>query len=75
MKRYSTTYAGDPRQITAKFTSTCAQCHCQIKKGDDIYYWPNSQKAYCSVCGEPDYRQFLSSKADEDTFHGVGNPY
>jgi len=75
MKRYSTTYAGDPRQITAKFNSTCAQCHCPIKKGDDIYYWPNSQKAYCSSCGESDFRQFLSSKADEDTFHGVGNPY
>jgi hypothetical protein len=69
------TYAGDPRQISARFDSSCSKCNCKLKKGDEIFYWPSNRKAYCFTCGESDYLQFLSSKADEEVFHGIGNPY
>ena len=61
--------------ITARFSSNCEKCKAKIKKGDEIYYWPNGRKAYCMKCGEADYRQFLSSAADEEVYSGSGNPY
>ena len=69
------TYKNDPRMITAKFNSVCSKCGCSLKKGTDIYYWPSYRKVYCESCGEADYRQFLSWAADEEVYHGTGNPY
>ena len=68
-------YANDPRQITAKFTSSCTTCNSTVKKGEQLYYWPSSRKVYCLKCGENDYRRFLSDAADEDVYNGCGNPY
>jgi len=71
-----TCYTNDPRQITAKFSSTCSKCKTKIKKGATIYYWPSSYEVFCTNCGDTPYRQFLSSAAaDEDVYNGTENPY
>lgn len=69
MRRYS----GDPRKITARFNSRCSECKSPLKRGDNIFYFPASRSAYCLKCGEPRFREFLSSAADEEAYHG-GNP-
>ena len=44
MRNYAK-YAGDPRQITARFPHKCHTCGKPIKKGETIIYWPNGKKA------------------------------
>jgi hypothetical protein len=39
-------YKSDPRQITARFQSTCPETGKTIKKGDDCIYYPRHRKAY-----------------------------
>jgi len=65
----------DPRHFAARFKCKCANCSTTILKGELAYYWPSSQKVFCLICGAEDFRQFLSSAADEDVYHGCGNPY
>jgi hypothetical protein len=36
----------DPKVIKARFNSICAETGKQLKKGDDILYYPNDKKAY-----------------------------
>jgi hypothetical protein len=66
-------YSNDPRQITARFASSCSKCSAKIKKGAEIYYWPSSREVFCIKCGDQPYREFLSSAADEDFYNGTGN--
>jgi hypothetical protein len=66
----STHYQGDPRQITAKFPSTCHTCGKKINKGEHIIYWPNGKKAGHLKCDEDDYRHSLASFEDEDRYNG-----
>ncbi len=61
-------YTNDPRKITSKFDSSCTTCGKKIRKGDTFYYWPLTRTAYCLVCGEKDYREFLLNAQDEDDF-------
>lgn len=70
-----TRYSNDPRQISAKFSSSCSKCKTKIKKGTTINYWPSSHEVFCTNCGDESYRQFLSSVADEEVYSGNGNPY
>ncbi len=39
-------YDNDPREITARFNSTCAETGKQIKKGDTCIYYPKDRKVY-----------------------------
>ena len=66
-----THYSGDPRQITARFPSTCHTCGKPIKKGETIIYWPNGKKAGHYDCDIKDYRQSLASFEDEDRYNNV----
>jgi hypothetical protein len=66
-----THYFGDPRQITARFPSTCHTCGKPIKKGETIIYWPNGKKAGHYDCDIQDYRQSIASFEDEDRYNGV----
>ena len=68
-------YSNDPRQMTARFSGQCSKCNAPIKKGAEMYWWPSSRQAMCEKCGEPEYRQFQSSCADEAAYAGYGNPY
>jgi hypothetical protein len=61
--------------LSTKFDSHCSNCNNKLPKGTNCYYWPRDKKVFCIPCGENDYRQFLSSAADEDVYNGVGNPY
>lgn len=36
----------DPREITARFDSKCAETGKAIKKGDTCVYYPSSRKVY-----------------------------
>ena len=64
-----TKYAGDPRQITAKFSSECHTCGKKIKKGEQIIYWPNGKKAGHLACDEADYLHSIASFEDEDQYN------
>jgi hypothetical protein len=66
-----TQYSGDPRQITARFLSTCHTCGKPIKKGETIIYWPNGKKAGHYDCDIQDYRQSIASFEDEDRYNNV----
>ena len=66
-----THYSGDPRQITARFPSTCHTCGKPIKKGETIIYWPNGKKAGHYDCDIKDYRQSIASFEDEDRCNNV----
>uniref|UniRef100_A0A6H1ZVF8 Uncharacterized protein n=2 Tax=viral metagenome TaxID=1070528 RepID=A0A6H1ZVF8_9ZZZZ len=63
-------YSGDPYWTTARYNSTCG-CGDTIKKGTDIFYYPNNKKALCKVCGENAYNDFRAMAQDEYMYsHG-----
>ncbi|SHK11863.1 hypothetical protein SAMN05444280_1754 [Tangfeifania diversioriginum] len=68
-------YKGDPRLINARFKSSCCNCEAEIRKGESAYYWPHGKMIFCLVCGEPEFREFVSMAADENAYNGSGNPY
>lgn len=39
-------YKNDPRIITCKFDSICAETGQKIKKGDQAVYYPSEKKIY-----------------------------
>lgn len=39
-------YRDDPREITARFDSVCAETGKAIKKGDTCVYYPKGKKVY-----------------------------
>ena len=62
-------YKDDPRQMTAKFTSTCHKCNKPIKQGENIIYWPRLKKAGHLNCDEADFNAALASFEDEDNYN------
>ena len=65
-----TKYAGDPRQITARFPSTCHTCGKPIKKGEEIIYWPNGKKVGHLACDQADFARSIASFEDEERYNG-----
>ena len=65
----------DPRPIKIRFSGQCRKCGVQLKPGVQAYYWPSDRKLLCLSCGEEDFKNFLSSVADEEVYNGTGNPY
>ena len=45
MKRYSN-HNRDPREITARFDSVCAETGEPIKKGESCIYYPTSKQVF-----------------------------
>jgi len=39
-------FRNDPREITARFNSKCAETGKEIKKGDTCIYYPLAKKVY-----------------------------
>lgn len=60
---YRKYYRNDPFKMVAKFDSKCS-CGVQIKRGDEIVYYPKNHKAECINCG----RRSLEAIEDEDIF-------
>jgi len=56
----------DPRHEIADMDDICPKCKKVILRGDAIYYWPKTKRAYCEACGREDYRRCMESIADED---------
>lgn len=61
-------YKHDPRWITARFTSSCAECGATIKRGEQAFYYPKTKRVFGSVCecGDERSRQFEAERFDED---------
>jgi len=60
-------YSNDPRWITARFDSKCANLHCStpVRKGQQTYYYPLVKATYCQSCGKNAQRDFESHAFDE----------
>ena len=61
----------DPKQMTSRFPSTCAESGKAIPKGAQIIYWPSSRSAYLvghAPKAEQEFREFQSLAYEED--HG-----
>jgi len=52
-----------------------AKCQTLLPRGAVAYYWPQTRTLFCTNCGEPEYRNYLSSAADEEVYARNGNPY
>lgn len=63
-------YSKDPFWMTARFSSPCGNpdCHYQIRKGENIFYFPLGKKAYCQHCGNARERQFQAEIFDESVY-------
>jgi hypothetical protein len=61
----------DPKQMTSRFPSTCAESGKTIPKGAEIIYWPSDKSAYLighAPKAEQEFREFQSLAHEED--HG-----
>ena len=61
-------YQGDPRWMTTRFNSTCADCGAAIPRGAGAYYYPNGKRFYgrdCG-CGQEHAADFEACSFDED---------
>ena len=41
---------GDPFWLTARYPGKCS-CGCEIKPGQQIFWYPNDRTAICRKCG------------------------
>jgi len=61
----------DPKQMTSRFPSTCAESGKTIPKGAEIIYYPSNRSAYLighAPKAEQEFREFQSLAYEED--HG-----
>ena len=65
-------YSNDPRKIRARFGSKCPKCGKQIRKGDEIFYYPSERRAYCMSddCGAQMERDFNAACFDDAMMGG-----
>lgn len=70
----ASSYRGDPHWMTARYPGKCSAegCSDPINKGDQIFYYPNSKKAYVGSHAEANSRDFESGRADEDFYNHEG---
>ncbi len=61
-------YSGDPRWITARFTSSCKGCGAKVEKGTSAYYYPNTRTIYGKACGcgDDNAKDFSAASFDDD---------
>lgn len=62
-------YNNDPREMTARFASTCRESGKPIKKGDPIIYWPIGKSVYLigsAPAAEADFRKCQAAMHEED---------
>jgi hypothetical protein len=60
-------FSNDPRTITAKFDSQCAQTGKKISKGDPCVYYPADKKVY--HINSPQAQEFREWKFDIDVLN------
>ena len=63
-------YAGDPREMTARFAGKCSgkNCGARFAKGERIFYYPNGKHtfAYPCGCGDRNQTDFMNHAMAED---------
>jgi hypothetical protein len=64
-----TKQSGDPRQMSARFSSTCHTCGEPIKKGEQIIYWPNGKTAGHFACDQDSFQKSVESFIDEQRYY------
>lgn len=71
MARYST-YAADPKLLTARFDSTCGWKGCPnaVRKGDEAMYYPKGKVIYCPTHTRIEWPKFEAAAMDEDFMNG-----
>lgn len=57
-------YKNDPRIITARFESICAETHEIIKKGEECVYYPLSKSVFSSNSGQ--FKEYMEMQFDWD---------
>lgn len=64
--------SGDPYWLKARFKSKCCRCGKEIKKGEEIFYFPKGKAVYCDSdsCGEKESNVFQASVEDERNYNG-----
>lgn len=62
-------YKNDPKRLTAKYKGKCCKCSGEIKKGDDIVFYPIGNRVYCSKCGNKEFQSFVESAIDEYNYN------
>ena len=61
----------DPYWTKARFTSQCCKCGAEIKKGQEIFYYPNGRHVYCQgPCGQAAYDDFRNMAQQEAYYAG-----
>ena len=61
-------YKNDPKQMISRFTGICHTCKKEIKKGEEIIYWPSTRNAGHLVCDQADYQRSCEMMQDEDMY-------
>lgn len=61
-------YPRDPYWTKARFVSHCRKCEIEIKKGNKIFYYPNTKSVYCETCGQSASADFACCLQDEEFF-------
>jgi hypothetical protein len=67
---YRSSYAGDPRKITARRPGTCAKCGKPFLAGERIFYYPKGKQTYSGECALAAERDFEAARSDEDAMSG-----
>lgn len=64
--------SGDPYWLKAKFKCKCCRCNKEVKKGEEVFYFPKGKAVYCNSdsCGVKENNVFMSSVHDEDFYNG-----
>ena len=68
---YRSSYAGDPRWLTAKYAGKCAKCGEAFAAGERIFYYPKGKHTYSGSCAEACSRDFEAARFDEDVMAGA----
>ncbi len=58
----------DPHWIQVKYSrGYCSGCHCEIKEGENAFYYPNGKKLFCDMpnCGQKESKGFESIAFDD----------
>lgn len=65
-------YNKDPRWIKARFPGECPRCEALVKRGDNIFFYPNGNRILCSgeECGGQASRDFDAAVQDEEFMSG-----
>jgi hypothetical protein len=62
-------YSGDPRIMSAKFDSRCAESGRKIRKGDTILYYPLTKQAFLVGYAPNAEKDYAENKFDQEVMN------